>query len=155
MNNIRRTFYIASFIMLAGACANSTHPASAGDLRAREAEFFAATALKDADNFAAFFDERALLHAANMPPIFGRSQIESFYRNLFEYLLISDASNEIAEVAASNDLGYTTGRLTNSFAGSGGTVEFTGKYTLVWRRVDGSWQIVVYAISNNATAPSR
>jgi ketosteroid isomerase-like protein len=118
----------------------------------REVQLFEAVAARDADRVAAHFAADSRLHVANMPPVEGREAIRRFYRNLFRFLAASAASPETAHVSASGDLAYTTGSTSNRFRAGDGTVEYAGKYVLVWTRHEGDWQVAVYAISGNEPA---
>jgi ketosteroid isomerase-like protein len=132
----------------AGAPPGAVDP-SRSLLLQREAQLFQAVAARDADRVAAHFADHARLHVANMPPVEGREAIRRFYENMFRFLAASVASPETAHVSASGDLAYTTGGTSNRFRAADGTVEYAGKYVLVWIRYEGDWQVALYAISSN------
>jgi ketosteroid isomerase-like protein len=71
---------------------------------------------------------------------------------MFRFLAASAASPETAHVSSSGDLAYTTGSTSNRFRAADGTVEYAGKYILVWTRYGGDWQVALYAISRNEPA---
>lgn len=147
-----KAMLLAAAVLLA-ACAQQRPgtAASAGErLAERQDEFFAAHTERDADRVAAVFAELAVLHAANMPPVEGREAIRRFYGNVFRFLVGTRAAPLGLEVAASADLAYSYGGLTNAFSGPDSVQEFAGKYTLVWRWIDGDWQIVLYSVSSDA-----
>ncbi len=144
--------------LASAACAqrpvNSGLPA--GDrLHQRQADFLAALSARDLEQTVAHFADDAVLHVANMPPVQGREAIQRFYGNVFRFLSASDPVPELTRVADDADMAYTTGRVTNTFAGPDGPVEHTGKYLLVWERRGGDWAIVVYSISSNQPDPAR
>jgi ketosteroid isomerase-like protein len=148
---------IACVALAAAACAHAPRSAVAPDvaLERRQSEFLAALAARDAERTAAFFADSAVMHVAGMPPIEGRSAIRQLYANLFGFMSASGATPEFMRVAAAGDMAYGTGSTTSEFRGPQGTVAYTGKYVLVWRRIAGAWQIVLYAISSNQPEAGR
>jgi ketosteroid isomerase-like protein len=155
---LKSTTIIALTLLLATACAHQAPRPLGLDrdlLNQRQGEFFAAMASRDAGRMAAVFSEAAVLHVANMPPVEGRGAIERFYGNMFGFLTASTASPEILELAQSGDMAYATGSVRNEFRGPQGTSEHEGKYSLVWRNLDGEWFIVLYAVSSNQAAAPR
>jgi ketosteroid isomerase-like protein len=156
LRRLLRLALIAPFI-LATACAHQ-RPDPAGTraaLDARQAELFAAMADRDADRLAELFAHDAVLHVANMPPVEGQRAIREFYGNLFGFLAGSSATPGATYMSASGDMAYGTGSTTNEFRGPDGTVTYTGKYVLVWRREAGDWRVALYAISSDQPATNR
>jgi ketosteroid isomerase-like protein len=157
----------AAAATLTAACATGrgTPDATAGtatdataarmSLHAQEAAFLAALAQRDLDRTASFFADDAVLHVANMPPLQGRAAVHRFYGNVFQFMQTSAPASELVRVAASGDLGYSMGRVTNVFAGEGGPVEYAGKYLLVWERHGSEWRIATYSISSNQPETRR
>jgi ketosteroid isomerase-like protein len=151
-----RRFPILLLVLLTAACAHQSPDVSWGRplLEARQAEFFAAMAARDADWMADLFADAAELHVANMPPVVGRSAIRQFYGRMFEFLSASTAEPSGTRVSASGDVAYSTGRTTNEFRGAGGPVSYAGKYVLVWERLADDWRVVLYAVSSNQPPPA-
>jgi branched-chain amino acid transport system substrate-binding protein len=142
----------ALLLALTAGCAHAD--AAAADagrarLEARQAEFFAALAARDVDRTAALFAESAVLHVAGMPAVEGRAAIRAFYGNLFGFLSASSAVPGALHLAASGDLAYGTGTAANVFRRPTGSVEYRGKYALVWRRLEGDWRIALYAVTSD------
>jgi ketosteroid isomerase-like protein len=150
-------FALVAPLLLATGCGHQrTDPAGPrAALDAREAEFFAAMAARDADRVADLFAHDAALHVANMPQVEGQSAVRAFYGNLFGFLTGSTATPGATHVAASGDMAYGTGSTTNEFRGPDGAVTYTGKYVLVWRREAGDWRVALYAISSDQPATNR
>jgi uncharacterized protein (TIGR02246 family) len=143
-------------LLMISACAHRAPalpgPAAAEqDLRQRHAAFLEALSARDATQVASFFAEDAVLHIANMPPVQGRTAIASFYGNVFRFMTASQPTTQTVRVAASADLAYTAGSVTNAFQGEQGPVEYAGKYLLVWERRGGAWSVVVYSLSSNSS----
>jgi ketosteroid isomerase-like protein len=136
------------------ACAHRApvqHDASALEqLQQRHAAFLAALGARDAEQTASYFADDAVLHVANMPPVQGRTAIAMFYGNVFRFMTTSRPTTETVRVAASADLAYTAGSVTNAFQGEQGPVSYAGKYLLVWERRASVWSIVVYSLSSNS-----
>jgi ketosteroid isomerase-like protein len=144
--------------ILTAAC--SPRPFDAGpaprlELQAREASFLAALAAKDVERTVGHFAEDAVLHVANMPPVRGRSAIRQFYGNVFRFLDSSAPVSEMIRASSVGDMGYSMGRVTNTFTGQDGPVEYAGKYLLVWERRGEEWLIATYSISNDQAEARR
>jgi uncharacterized protein (TIGR02246 family) len=151
----RRILLVACAIALAAGCGDGTTAArdtARQALEARQREFTAALAARDADRMAALFADDAVLHVANMPPVEGRDNIAQFYGKTFQFLSASRSAPETLHVADAGDLAYTTGSVTNEFRRPEGPVEYAGKYVLIWRVVGREWMIALYAISSNQPA---
>lgn len=145
-----RTLFALVLLLVAG-CAH--HPdagaRSTEGPEPRQDELFAALAGRDAPRVAGFFAEDAVLHVAGMPPVEGRVAIQQFYHNLFRFLLESRLTPGPTVASASRDLAYSTGRTSNTFRGADGATSYGGRYALVWRRLDGEWKVVLYAVSSD------
>lgn len=151
----RRTLIAAACaVVLVTSCAHDGAAPLATDresLERSQGEFIEALAARDAELAAALFAEDAVLHIANMDPVEGRDAIRRFYGNLFGYLSSSGAVPERLELSVSGDLAYATGRAKNEFRGAEGSTGYTGKFALVWKKVDGDWRIALYSVSSNAS----
>jgi uncharacterized protein (TIGR02246 family) len=116
----------------------------------RHDAFAAALAARDADAVAAHFAEDAVMHLAGRPPIHGRSAIRSLYAGMFDFLESSRLEAEAVHVASAGDMAFAHGETANRFRGPQGEVtEYAGKYSLVWRRHDDEWLLVLYSVSSN------
>lgn len=124
-------------------------------LEQRQATFLSAFAARDLDQATEHFATDAVLHVASMPAIRGRSAIREFYGNVFRFMTASEATPETTRLSGSADMAYTVGRVTNTFRGEQGPVEYEGKYLLGWERREGTWSIVFYSISSNRPDTSR
>jgi uncharacterized protein (TIGR02246 family) len=145
-------------LVLAGACAHRPPVTAAGEraaLEARQADFLAALAARDAERTAAHFADDGTLHVAGMPPVHGRAAIHRFYGNVFRFMRASAATPELLRMSLGADMAYGTGRVTNVFDGAEGPVEHAGKFLLVWERRGGEWAIAVYGISSDRPDANR
>src|SRR4051812_6800430 len=113
----------------------STIHDTARQIRSMEQEFARHANAQDArvlvDNF---YAEGAELHPPNAPVFHGKADILEFWQ-AFMAPGVSGVSLDTADVSASGDLAYSTGR----YAGTVGGQQLTGKYLIVYRReADGS-----------------
>jgi len=115
----------------------------------RQEAFLGALAERDAAAMEALFSADGELHVAGRSPIRGIEAIGEFYGNVFRFLRATSATPDRLVVSAGGDMAFSTGSTSNEFMGPDGPVSYTGKYVLVWRRIDGQWRIVVYSISSN------
>jgi uncharacterized protein (TIGR02246 family) len=156
--HLRTVVLLALVAVFAAACAHRP-PVVAGaereELQRRESGFLAALGARDAERTAAYFAEDGVLHVAGMPTLRGRGAIRQFYGNVVRFLSASASTPEAVRVGSGADMAYSTGRVTNVFAGEQGPVEYAGKYLLVWERRGGEWSIAAYSVSSDRPETSR
>jgi uncharacterized protein (TIGR02246 family) len=155
--SLRRVVPAALAVLMAASCTHRMpvpHDGAAAEqqLRERHAAFLDALGARDAARVGEFFADDAVLHVANMPPVQGRTAIEAFYGNVFRFMTTSQPTTQTVRVAASADLAYTAGTVTNAFRGEQGPVEYAGKYLLVWERRAGDWLVAVYSLSSDSSS---
>jgi ketosteroid isomerase-like protein len=121
-------------------------------LEMRQNELFAALGARNAAAVGNHFAESAVMHVANAAPIEGRAAIESFYANLFRFLDSSEMTPSVLEISREGDMAYGLGASTNVFRRGEELTSYEGKYVLVWRKFDGDWKLVLYAVSSNQAA---
>jgi ketosteroid isomerase-like protein len=145
-------------LLLCSGCARPPSSDVANErhhLQRREAEFLSALGARDLEQTTAHFAEDAVLHVADMPPVYGRDAIAKFYQNLFRFLSSSSGTPELMRTSSSGDLAYSTGTVENVFGAEPQATHYSGKYLLVWEKRAGEWAIVLYGVSNNRSATSR
>ncbi len=114
-------------------------------LKQLDDEWSRAAATKDAQLVASFYAEDAIAYPPNEPAAIGRAAAGKVWAAYF-----ADASFSIswktlhAQVAASNDLGYTSGTYEASYKGPDGAMVLEkGKYLCNWRKErDGTWKAI-------------
>ncbi len=106
-------------------------------LKATEDIWQSAYDAKDSAGLAAIYAEDGALLPPNSEMMNGRAAIEAYWAEFHA----SGIGVEIrdTEVYAHSDLGYTVGTLIATDAG-GATID-EGKYVVIWRNVDGKWQM--------------
>ena len=104
---------------------------------------------KDLDKWASYFASDATAYPAGMPAVHGVDAIKKTFTDMTSAPGFSLTWNaDKADVAASGDLGYTTG--TYQMSMSGATEK--GKYVTVWKKQAGAWKVTDDIF--NADAPS-
>jgi ketosteroid isomerase-like protein len=148
---------LGAALVLSGCAHAASAPPSAdrSSLEQRRIDFAAALADRNAEAIAALFADTARLHVANMPPVEGRATIQQFYAKMFQFMASSSPAPEVTDISASHDLAYEAGRVSNAFRGAAGTIEYAGKYLIVWKWVEGNWMIVLYAVSSDQPDSAR
>ena len=106
-------------------------------LKATEDIWQSAYDAKDPAGLAAIYAEDGALLPPNSGMTSGRAAIEAYWAEFHA----SGIGVEITdtEVYAHSDLGYTVGTFIATDAG-GATID-EGKYVVIWRNVDGKWQM--------------
>jgi len=115
----------------------------------RQDAFLAALSAKDLEQVLAHFDDDALVHIANMPPIRGRDAISQLYGNVFRFLRSAEYRPDFIRASNYGEMAYSAGSVTTVFNGQEGPVEYAGKFLLVWAQRNDEWFAVAYSISNN------
>ncbi len=124
------------FVLLVAGCMQVPQTDLEG-LKAMRDVWQSAFDAKDPAGLAAIYAEDGALLPPNSEMTSGRAAIEAYWAEF----QASGIGVEITdtEVYAHSDLGYTVGTLIATDAG-GATID-EGKYVVIWRNVDGKWQI--------------
>ena len=118
-------------------------------------EFAVAFNAKDAAKISAFYTDDAVVMPPGQPVVIGRENIEAYYERGFEDD-IADFRIKPVESKISGDQAFEAGmsrltqRSTASLASANPPVTSTGKYLVVFKRVNGTWKIA-YDIFNTDT----
>jgi uncharacterized protein (TIGR02246 family) len=152
---MKRIVIVFALLTLA-ACATTTQSGDAeSNIRENAANFSAYVNRGDASAIANLYAEDAMFMAPNAPAARGRSNIRQVWTGVLgsgrpELTLTTDS------VTQSGDLAVEVGRYQFGMTPTGGaTMRDTGKYVVVWKRVNGQWQIAddIYNSDMPATAP--
>lgn len=147
------TFLLIASLALLSACAPSVNvEQERGALMA--ADRAASESTTDPDKFLSYYDAEATLYPPGTPMVSGAAPIKEFLAKAMSApgttLHWTPAK---AVVAASGDIGYTTGAYLMT---SEGTSE-NGKYVTTWKKIDGQWKItedIFNADTGTVAAPS-
>ncbi len=134
--------------LIFAACAAESPPAAPADpsvLMDADRAFAAAVAQDGTDAWVSWFAE----DGAQIVPTTGEVRGHEAIRELMAAL--DDPANELtweplrADIAASGDLGWTTGTyVSKTTLPDGTTREGDGRYVTIWRKqTDGSWKVVM------------
>ncbi len=124
------------FVLLAAGCMQSPQTDLEG-LKAMQDVWQSAFDARDSAALAAIYAEDGALMPPNSDTVIGRAAIEAFWAD-FQASGIG-AEIKDTEVYAHGDDGYTVGVYTVTDAG-GATID-EGKYVVIYRNVDGKWQM--------------
>ncbi len=113
-----------------------------------------ATLAGDAKAIAALYTEDAVEMPPNQPAVKGRAAIEQYYTKLFAdpAMKLSAFTLTHLESGTAGDLGFDVGMYQQTMTGGGGPMKDSGKYTVLLKRVGGTWK-VAYAIYNSDQPP--
>lgn len=108
-------------------------------------DFAAAVAQGGADAWASWFAEDGAIIQPQVGEIRGRDEIRTFMAVLDDPDVSLRWQPDRADIAASGDLGWTTGHyVSESGAVDGVPQRSEGLYVSIWRRqADGSWKVVM------------
>lgn len=137
-----------------GTAPNPGGRASSSDLAAwreelmqADREFAKAFSDRGVDGWVSFFDPQGVQMPGGAAAAWGREDIETLARRLFEAPSFTSLTWEpvYAMTASSGDLGYTLGNyLAKGTGPEGDELQQEGHYVTVWRRQeDGSWKVVL------------
>jgi ketosteroid isomerase-like protein len=148
---------LATALILTG-CAREAPPAEPADssvLMDADRAFAAAVAKGGTDAWVSWFAADGAQIVPNAGEIHGSDAIRKLMAPL------DDPANELtweplrADIAASGDLGWTTGTyVSRTTLPDGTTTERDGRYVTIWRKqADGSWKVVM-DLGNPTEAPA-
>ncbi len=120
------------------------------DITAANRRFMDAFKRDDAAAIAAGYTADGHLLVPHMAPICGRAAIEAVFRAMGGHGHTLEPVT--AELEGHSDTAIETGRYTRKDAG-GATLD-TGKYVLIWKRVDGVWQMHRDMVSTDLPRPA-
>jgi ketosteroid isomerase-like protein len=61
--------------------------------------------------------------------------------SVFTFLSGTTRTPETLHVSTGGDMAWATGAVVNEFRGPNGPVEYTGRYVVIWREVEGDWML--------------
>lgn len=130
-----------ALLLLIGCAAPPADPAVLMDA---DRAFAAAVAEDGADAWAAWFAEDGAMIQAGVGEVRGRDAIREAVAYLDRPGLSLQWEPERADIAASGDLGWTTGSWQLRQEGPDGPIASRGRYVSIWRRQPvGSWKVVM------------
>jgi ketosteroid isomerase-like protein len=130
--------------------------ASAEDtLRALDLAWSDAASRKDLDATVSYMADDGETLPPNEPAARDKAAIRASWGNILSLPSLTIGWKPLrVGVAASGDLGYTSGSYTLSFTDPAGkTVTDSGKYLEVWEKVDGKWKCVMDAFNSDVPLP--
>ena len=150
--NLRRLVMMAAVLVTTALLAGpvlADHPKH--EIDARNGQWVAAFKAKDFATIEALMMPDALLLAPGVPPIQGVKAVVDTWRSWGELpnVEISFGADHV-EAAASGDLAYDYGAYTFAFDSDKGPFSETGKYIIVWKKVDGTWMVAADIFNTNS-----
>ena len=125
-------------------------------LLAADAAWLKVFAAKDLAKSVGFFDEQGSMLVPHSPILTGKDAISEFIARAFALQdhQITWHPNQ-AGIAASGELGYTSGAYEMSFKdASGKPVSDQGKYLMVWKKqANGEWKVLFDMSNSDLPAP--
>jgi uncharacterized protein (TIGR02246 family) len=155
MRSTSQVVVALAFSFITAGCGAAAGPKV--DLAAEEAtirqmtkDWFAAEVRRDMNASLAGLAPDAVLQFEGMPPASGIAAWRSYYEAQFK-MPLSDVrmGPRTVVVASSGDLAYDVGAFTGVMTGG---AELHAKSTIVWRKIDGKWKVVLCAASTDAPA---
>lgn len=156
---MKRSLVLLTIAMVAmvalSSCAKKADVAAETEaIRKADADWNTAMGSKNVDEFVKYFAADGVLMMPNMPALNGAEAIRSSMSQMMPSINVSWTATN-AEVAASGDLGYTTGTYQASMTmPDGSTHPDNGKYATIWKKqADGSWKVVVDIFNSDIPMP--
>ncbi|MFO0997441.1 MAG: DUF4440 domain-containing protein [Alphaproteobacteria bacterium] len=113
-------------------------------IRAASTQWASVVGTKDAKAVVDFYAPDGVMMPAGAASIEGRDALTAAWQDLMAQpgFALSFETTKVG-VAKSGDLAYETGTYELAFDGTDGPVKDKGKYTVVWKKVDGNWKAAV------------
>ena len=141
-------------ILLSHACAPAEPPGPTLDeiraeVQAQSQALVAAEEVFDWETAVTFFAPDVIVQPANAPQYQGREAHLEVYRTFPALLEFEGITTEIVP-AASGDMAYEYGENRFVFDTPDGPVPDSGKYLVVWEKIEGEWLVTAFSFSGNA-----
>lgn len=140
------------------ACATTPRADRASEeqrIRELEQQWAQAAGRRDLDAALAFYAPDAYFLVPNAPPARGTEQIRQHWQGMFALPNVS-LSFQPTQIVVSEDgnMAHDYGSYTLAYDGSNGRITDQGKYSVVWRKINGEWKVVSDMISSNLPVPA-
>jgi uncharacterized protein (TIGR02246 family) len=122
----------------------ATASAAETDIRATIDAWLSAVRSNDSDKIAAIHAEDGRIIVAGSPVISGRQAIAEFWHGLLA--ITSDTVTfgpTLIDVDPAGTMAFEVGTYAFSTGATGELVKNAGKYTVVWKKIGGSWKVCV------------
>lgn len=104
----------------------------------------------DLNAWSQFVAEDAVLQPPGEPEVRGLAAIRDYAAKFFELPIVGMEPGELTVVVSeSGDLAYNAGNLKMTLDNPQGILELDLKSTAIWRKIDGSWKIILNSWSSN------
>ena len=148
------TIALAAMITLTSCAKKVDVAAETEAIRKADADWNTAMGSRNVDEFVNYFADDGVLMMPNMAAMNGAEAIRAGVSPMMSAMQVSWTATN-ADVAASGDLGYTTGTYQASMTMPDGTTHpDNGKYVTIWKKqADGSWKVVVDIFNSDVPMP--
>jgi len=154
MKKLPCILFVLGPVLALQACAPSQPPAPTLDeieaeVRARSEALVAAEEAFDWETAVTFFAPDVIVQPANAPQYQGREAHLEVYRT-FPAMLEFEVTTTAVIPAASGDMAYEYGVNRFVIDTPDGPVSDSGKYLVVWEKIEGDWFVTAFSFSGNA-----
>lgn len=144
-------------LVLLAACSTTYVNNPGGDaeaaIRAADVEFAAAMNAGDMAKVMTFYADDAVVLPANAPAFRGKAAIQQFWTSFLGPAKVNLTLTP-ENVMQSCDLAAEVGRYDVTITPPGAAaIQDQGKYSVTWKKIDGTWKIAVDMFSSNNPAP--
>jgi uncharacterized protein (TIGR02246 family) len=152
---------LALAITVLAACERPA-PTPAVDLAAEEQairtqgeQLLAREQAKDADGALTFYTDDAVALMPGAAAVTTKDALRSLYQEFFTTAGMTSLQSTVGDidVAASGDLAVEHGVNVITFTTPQGEMTDTGKYLVVWKKVDGQWKVARISVNSDSPPP--
>jgi len=142
---MNKTLLASLVILVVAACAPAPQPVSSEVLMEADRAFDAAVAAGGTDAWVSWFAEDGAMIQPGLGEVRGHAAVRQTMGALDDANVSLRWQPERADIAASGDLGWTTGSYVSEVSTPDGTTQrATGRYVSIWRlQADGTWKVVM------------
>jgi len=136
---------LGALVFIAAYATGNREQSTADVLMEADRAFFASVAEGGADAWASWFADDGAVIQEGIGEVRGREAVRAAMAGLDAPGVSLRWEPDRADIAASGDLGWTTGHFVSEGPGpDGATVRAEGVYVTIWRlQPDGSWKVVM------------
>lgn len=148
MRRLMRLFLLAGSLLTLSARAvpseSADEDAIARHIAALDAKWTQAINDGDGETVASLFAPNGRILPPGAPEVQGRAAVESYANGLAALPNLDFRTTpDVIQPAEAGDYAYLTGTFTLRYGEEGSWVEDSGKYVVIWQKIDGQWLVIV------------
>ena len=153
---MKKLLAISALLLAVSVSAQTSTGDAEKSIKQAEAAFATAMRTNDIDSLMNAYGAEAMFMPPNLPPAHGQSAIRAAWTGFLGQFASTDITLTSDDVQRSGDLAVETGRYLVHVVPKGTTTSVTdsGKYVVVWKKMDDRWKIYRDIFNSDLPVPT-